>query len=57
MFAIHLKKIPAILSRYPNVVYIENYPCCAFLCKRHAMKGAFAQKGAAGIIFDMSINM
>ena len=35
------------------MLYIENYPCCAFLCKRPVIKGAFAQKGAAGIIFDI----
>ena len=35
-------------------IYIENYPCCGFLCNRHVIKGAFAQKGAAGIIFDIA---
>jgi hypothetical protein len=34
--------------------YIGNYPCCAFLDKRHVMKGAFVQKDAAGIIFDIT---
>jgi hypothetical protein len=33
--------------------YIENYPCCAFLCKRAFHNMTLAQKGAAGIIFDI----
>ena len=36
----------------PN--YIENYPCsCALLCKRAFHNMTIAQKGAAGIIFDI----
>ena len=34
--------------------YIENYPCCAFLCKRAFHNMTLAQKGAAGIIFDIT---
>jgi hypothetical protein len=33
--------------------YIENYPCCAFLCKHAFHNMTLAEKGAAGIIFDI----
>jgi hypothetical protein len=34
--------------------HIENYPCCAFLCKRAFHNMTLAQKSAAGIIFDIT---
>jgi hypothetical protein len=57
-----LKKLPEAFLGTPHTKgvsvlkengYIENYPCCAFLCKRAFHNMTLAQKGAAGIIFDI----
>jgi hypothetical protein len=42
--------------KFCNMTLKGHYPCCSFLDKRHVMKGAFVQKGAAGIILDMKGN-